>query len=50
MLLAKVRRLQAEACFRQQAVLSTGDAVAVERMVSICFRNMLPAEAHARPP
>lgn len=47
MILATARRLQAEACFRQQAVPSTEDATAGERMVSICSRNMLPVEARA---
>lgn len=47
MLLATVRRLQAEACFHQQAVPSTKDAMAGERMVSICSQNMLPMEAQA---
>lgn len=47
MLLATVRRLQAEACFRQQAVPGAEDALAGESMVSMCSRNMLPMEAHA---
>lgn len=45
--LLQLGRLQAEACFRQQAVPNTEDATAGERTVNICSRNMLPMEAQA---
>lgn len=46
MLPATVKRLQAEACLRQQAVPGTAEAMAGERMAGICCGNMLPMERH----